>query len=148
MTDNRPKGSFAKLMSSPAPVIIANGANFQKSSKPESQKTSNPELQNTGSGIPEIQISRNPVNQKALKRETYTKATYRLCDEALDAIEHTKRLLRRQYKTKVNLEEIAEEAIIAMYKDLLENKEKSKIIASFSGNTEIQKDGNPASNNS
>src|SRR5690242_15350374 len=61
---------------------------FQKTGGLETQNTSIPEYQHTI--IPETQKSRipeNPALAKPAKREFYTKATYRLCDEALDAIE-------------------------------------------------------------
>lgn len=148
MTDTKPKGTFAKLMSSPIPEIISSEANIQKSGIPENQNTVITENIATKPQVPEFQQTRIPANQKILKRETYTKATYRLCDEAIDAIEHAKRLLRRQYKIKVNLEEIAEEAILKAYKDLISNKEKSALVATFSGKPAKQKTRIPENNNS
>lgn len=153
MTDTKPKGSFAKLMSSSTPDEAENEASFQKTRIPENQNSRNTANASIQPPMPEFQKSGFPANQKVFnqkifKRETYTKATYRLCDEAIDAIEHAKRLLRRQYKIKVNLEEIAEEAILKTYKDLITNKEKSNLVATFSGKPENQKDGIPENNNS
>src|ERR1035437_8182189 len=65
----------------------------QETGKPGNQQTSMPESQNTGS------------------RAEYTKVTYRLSPEAIDAINEVKRVLRREYKIKASLEEIAEEEI-------------------------------------
>jgi hypothetical protein len=48
----------------------------------------------------------------------------------------------------VNLEEIAEEAILAAYKDLLSKKEKSMLATTFSGKQETQKSSNPDLQNS
>jgi hypothetical protein len=140
----KPKGTFAKLMASSPP---------QEEKPPAPAVASNPETQNTG--IPEnknsrkqetisqaqkpaIQKTRIPENKKFSKREFYTKATYRLCDEALDAVEDAKRVLKREYKVKVNLEEIVETAILETYKDLLENKGKSLLVSKYSGNPETQ----------
>jgi protein tyrosine/serine phosphatase len=159
MTDTKPKGTFAKLMSSsPTPVQQKEDPEFQKSRKQEPQQTSIPENKITGNQEttqkipqpqnPEIQNSRKPEPQKFVKREFFTKATYRLCDEALDAIEDAKKILKRQYKIKVNLEEIAEEAILAAYKDLLNKQEKSILVTTFSGKQEIQKSSNSYSQNS
>jgi hypothetical protein len=119
-----------------------------KPQSPAGQFSGNPEFKNSSnletqkSGLPEIQKSRIPENQttsKPGKREFFTKATYRLCDEALDAIEDAKKVLKRQYGLKVNLEEIVETAVLSAYKDLADNKEKSTLVTKYSGNPENQK---------
>jgi hypothetical protein len=73
----------------------------------------------------------DPVSPLAVNRARYAKATYRLSPVALDAIEESKRLLRRQYGIKVNLEEIAEEAILAAYRDLIDNAQHSHLVQTF-----------------
>lgn len=72
-------------------------------------------------------------------RASYQKATYRLSPEALEAIEDAKRILRRQHSIKVNLEEIAEEAILAAYRDLEKNKQASNLVNKFAGKRVKQK---------
>src|SRR4051812_10040483 len=79
---------------------------LQKARKQDLQKTIIPETQK--SGLPESHISRNQEIQNPAKREFYTKVTYRICDEAVDALEDAKKHLKRQYKLKVNMEEIVE----------------------------------------
>lgn len=117
----------------------------QNSGNQENQNTRNLEINNSSnieyqnSGIPENKSSRKQGSQNTSKREFFTKATYRLCDEALDAIGDAKNVLRRQYKLKVNLEEIVETAVLKAYKDLVDNKEKSILVSKYSGNQENQK---------
>jgi vacuolar-type H+-ATPase subunit I/STV1 len=82
---------------------------------------------------PELQNARNPESQQSGSRAEYTKATYRLSPEALEAIDDAKRILRRRYQAKVSLEEIAEEAILAAYRDLLDNQQSSMLANKFSG---------------
>jgi len=59
-----------------------------------------------------------------------------LCDEALDAIDDAKKVLKRRYQLKVNLEEIVETAVLAAYHDLEENGEKSLLVTTYSRNPE------------
>jgi hypothetical protein len=112
---------------------------------PESQNSREPEIHNSrfpeeqNSGKPEPQNAGNPVIQNSAKREFYTKGTYRLCDEALDSIGDAKKILRRQYGVKVNMEEVVEAAILAAYGDLVKNKDKSSLVKKYSGNPEFQK---------
>jgi hypothetical protein len=108
----------------------------KKARHPDTQKTSIPEIQSSGS--PESHTSRNPEIQNATKREFYTKVTYRICDEAVDALEDAKKHLKRQYKLKVNMEEIVETAIIEIYKDLTQKRENSVLVSKYSGNPENQ----------
>jgi hypothetical protein len=117
----------------------------QNSRKPEPQKSRtpvnsisrNPDSQNIGN--PEPQETGIPENQNYMKREFFTKGTYRLCDEALDAIGDAKKVLRRQYGVKVNMEEIVEAAILDAYRDLVKNNEKSNLVQRYSGNPEIRR---------
>jgi len=125
--DNTPQ---AKSQNASNPVI-------QNTGNPENKFSRNPETISQAQ-IPEIQHSRNPAIQNFSKRELFTKATYRLCDEALDAVGDAKRILKRQYKVKVNLEEIVETAILDAYKDLIRNKGKSSLVSKYSGNPENQ----------
>jgi hypothetical protein len=108
----------------------------QDSRKPENLISRNVDIQKPR--IPETQKSSIQEIQKPAKREFYTKATYRLCDEALDAVGSAKNILRRQYKLKVNLEEIVETAVLQAYRDLVENKEKSVLVSTYSGIPENQ----------
>ena len=75
--------------------------------------------------IPERQIASIPA--------VLIKATYRLSAEAIEAIEDAKRILRRQYNLRVNLETIAEQAILAAYNDLLENQQASTLVTKLTG---------------
>jgi hypothetical protein len=119
-------------------------AKEENSGIPEIKKTRNQEnknsrnLENKLSSNPENQNSGIPENKNYPKREFFTKATYRLCDEALDALEDAKRILKRKYNAKVNLEEIVETAILEVHKDLIQNEEKSQLVSKYSGNQENQ----------
>ncbi len=90
-------------------------------------------LESQQAGIPENQQSSVAEGQSAGNRAGYPKATYRLSPQALEAIDEAKRILRRQHNTRVSLEEIAEEAILAAYNDLLENQENSMLASKFTG---------------
>jgi hypothetical protein len=109
---------------------------IQKTRKPDIKQTSLPEFLN--SGFPDNQKARIQEIQNVTKREFYTKVTYRICDEAVDALEDAKKHLKRQYKLKVNMEEIVETAIIELYKDLTQQGEKSVLVSKYSGNPEDQ----------
>jgi hypothetical protein len=109
---------------------------FQRPSILENQQSSSTENLNTS--IPEIQKPRVPVIQNSAKRAFFTKATYRLCDEALAAVDDAKNILKRQYKVKVNLEEIVETAVLEIFRDLTENKDNSILVTKYSGNPETQ----------
>jgi hypothetical protein len=71
-----------------------------------------------------------PVTQKALRSsDAYTKVTYRLSNEAVQAAEDMKALLKRRYGFKrVNLEEIVEEALLAAQRDLEEHQEQGFLV--------------------
>ena len=60
----------------------------------------------------------------------------RLCQFFLDALEDAKRILKRKYNAKVNLEEIVETAILEMHKDLIQNEGKAHLVSKYSGNPE------------
>jgi phage gp29-like protein len=83
-------------------------------------------------GKPGNQNASNVDDQRETGRSSLGKATYRLSQEALDEIDDAKRILRRQYQLKVSLEEIAEEAIRAVYQDLLENQHASILVSQLS----------------
>ena len=108
----------------------------KKARQPDPKKTSIPESQN--SGFPDNQKTRIQEIQNVTKREFYAKVTYRICDEAVDALEDAKKHLKRQYKLKVNMEEIVETAIIEIYKDLTQQGKKSVLVSKYSGNPEDQ----------
>ena len=76
---------------------------------------------------------------------SYVKVTYRLSPTAVDAIEEAKRILRRQYHLKASLEEIAEEAILAAYRDLLENQHASNLARQLSSKPANKKASKPVS---
>jgi hypothetical protein len=113
----------------------------QKTSIPENKYSSNTEtqqaskLENQDTSIP----ADVPESQDAGNRNRYPKVTYRLSPDAIDAIDEAKRILRRQYKLKASLVEIAEEAIIAACNDLLDNQNASNLVNKFSGKLENKK---------
>ncbi len=74
--------------------------------------------------------SSNPAIQKALRSsDAYTKVTYRLSNEAVQATEDMKALLKRRYGFKrVNLEEVVEEALLAAQRDLEEHQEQGFLV--------------------
>ena len=106
----------------------------QKAGKPKSQHASMPENQHPE--IPAVQVPGSSASQHPDmpdlepngNRSKYPKATYRLSPEAVEAIDEAKRLLRRRHQIKASLEEIAEEAILAAYRDLLENQHASFLV--------------------
>ncbi len=103
----------------------------------ESQQASNLDNQNTN--ISESWNSDLPDAPQVGNRAGYPKATYRLSPEALEAIDDAKRVLRRRYQAKVTLEEIAEEAILAAYRDLLENQDTSFLASKFAGTSKMRR---------
>ncbi len=77
----------------------------------------------------ENQITSKPEKQKPDRAgEGYTKATYRVRNEATDAVEDMRLLLKRTYGIKALREEIVEEAILAAQRDLVENREASFLV--------------------
>ena len=82
-----------------------------------------------------------PDDQHAGGRAHYQKVTYRLSAEAIEAIDDAKRVLRRQYKLKASLEEIADKAILAAYADLLANQHASFLVSQLSSKMVSQQDG-------
>lgn len=75
-------------------------------------------------------LSSKPATQKALRSsDAYTKVTYRLSNEAVQAAEDMKALLKRRYGFKrVNLEEVVEEALLAAQRDLEEHQEQGFLV--------------------
>lgn len=104
----------------------------------ENQQASNLEIQHVS--MPESRNSNVPDVPQVGNRAGYSKATYRLSPEALEAIDDAKRVLRRRYQAKVTLEEIAEEAILAAYRDLLENQDTSLLASQFTGKSKTRRE--------
>jgi hypothetical protein len=75
-------------------------------------------------------LSSKPATQKAIRSsDAYTKVTYRLSNEAVQAAEDMKALLKRRYGFKrVNLEEVVEEALLAAQRDLEEHQEQGFLV--------------------
>lgn len=132
MANKRPPMTFPELESRGRRAILRTTEEVQA----EEQL-----LETQEAGNPEIQKSIFQESQQASKRADYTKVTYRLSPEAIDAIEQAKRELRRRHHVKATLEEIAEEAILAAYQDLLENQESSNLANKFSRKPERRKYG-------
>jgi len=118
----------------------------------ETHEVPMPESQNAGmpanqlSSIPANQLSSTLVSQHAGKpalqqtgatkvpaHVTATeKVTYRFHAEGKYAVEDMKTILVRKHGIKASLEEIAEEAILIAYEDLLENQHASKLASKLS----------------
>ena len=121
----------------PAPNSAKNqrNVNHQQSSMPESQNA----------GIPEKQQSSMPVFQHAgnldtQKHTTATeKVTFRFHPAGKYAIEDIKTTLARKQGIKASFELIAEEAILIVYEDLLENQNASKLAMRLSSMPENKK---------
>ena len=92
----------------------------------EIKKSRNQEIKKSGDGD-EVELPTN-VSIDPADRATYTKSTYRLRTEALNALDDMKRVLKRQYGIKVNLELLVEEAILESYRDLREHGEESAVL--------------------
>ena len=71
-------------------------------------------------------------------RPTLRKVTYRFAPEAVEAVHDMKRILRREYGIRVNLEEIVERAVLHAYQDLQENQKASFLANQLSGKQENQ----------
>ncbi|GEM_PF-6770953 len=146
MTNRRPKISFPELEARGKHAILRSSEEVraeeamlasQDAAISESQDARLPANQQSGtSAARELESS---IAQRADNRDSYTKVTYRISTQALDAIEDAKRLLRRQYGVRVSLEDIAEQAILAAYTDLLENQHASTLVSQFAGNPARQK---------
>lgn len=87
----------------------------QQASNMASQYSGNTELQHAG---------KTKVSDTITATE---KVTYRFHPEGKYAVEDMKTILARKYGIKASLEEIAEEAILLAYEDLLENQHASKL---------------------
>ena len=88
---------------------------FQQAGKPESQQTGIPASQQTG----KTRVATNTTSTE--------KVTYRFHSEGKYAVEDMKTILSRKHGIKASLEEIAEEAILLAYEDLLANQHSSKL---------------------
>jgi hypothetical protein len=126
----KPKGTFAKLMSS-SPTPAEPKPVQQHASKPASQHSGNPDIQQASK--PASQTSGEPAirqtgNTRVPNHVTATaKVTYRFHAEGKYAVEDMKTILARKHGIKASLEEIAEESILLAYEDLLENQHASKL---------------------
>jgi len=94
-------------------------------------------------GLPANQQSGNPVDptsgREAVDRGAYMKATYRVCPEAVEAIDEIKRRLRVQLGRRVTYEEIAEAALVGALDDLVKNRDSSFLARWISGDPEVRK---------
>src|SRR5215469_8625347 len=77
-----------------------------------------------------VQTSK-PVNKDHKASANYPKVTYQLDPDVIDMLDDTKRILKKQFKLKVSLNAIVEEAIRMACEDLEENKETSKLVNLF-----------------
>jgi hypothetical protein len=102
----------------------------------ESKKPGNEEIKI--SREEEIKKSRNQEKKKN-KRTDYQKVNYRLSPEALEHLEDIVIALKRTYGVKALREEVVEEAIEAVYRELQEQKEHSSLVQILSRNQEVKK---------
>jgi hypothetical protein len=98
-------------------------------------------LENQNAGMPENKKSSKQAFQYSRKQEiqqtgktkipsmvtALEKVTFRFHAEGKYAVEDMKTILIRKHGIKASLEEIAEEAILLAYEDLLENQNASKL---------------------
>jgi hypothetical protein len=125
IADELDQSAFFRQQSSPPPTT----ATAPISANAELQKSVN--LQKQKSAIAE--------NQRALQRKSYDKTSYRLCPEAFDAIENTKRLLKRKFGIKATFEDIAEIALILINEDLEAKGEECELVKRLSAILQMQK---------
>src|SRR5689334_8923430 len=111
---DKPKGKGA-ILRTPEEIAAENELFDVDADTQEIQESSSEDF--NISGNQELWKNKKELDKAAL-RASYPKGTYRLSPEALEAIEDIKRLIRRQYKGKILLEEVVEEAVIAAYHDL------------------------------
>ncbi len=119
---------------SPASPPVESGSlvpeeDFQIATIQESQQSGLQETQHAGN-LEKSGSAEAPTRPRS-PRAAYTKVSYRLSDAAIEAIEDAKRILRRQYKLKVDLEEIAEAAILELFADLAQNQGESMLVQRF-----------------
>ena len=107
----------------------------QKTSKPASQHASNMASQKAGNTAIQ-QTGKIKVPEHITATE---KVTYRFHAEGKYAVEDMKTILARKHGIKASLEEIAEEAILLAYEDLLENQHASKLASRLTRIPENQK---------
>lgn len=140
MASKRPTLTFPELEGRGRRAILRSADEVQaEAALLEQQKTSNPE--NQQSRKPEHRHAGPPEGpaEAGASRVGYPKATYRLCPDAIEAIEDAKRLLRRRYGARVTLEEIAEVAILHAARDLDENQETSMLAGRFASKPDRRK---------
>jgi len=113
-----------------SPIKKSDGKN-ENASNPAIQQSGKPDIQHASN--PAIQTSGTTALQQAGKMiapdhiTATEKVTYRFHSKGKYAIEDIKTILARKYGIKASLEEIAEESILIVYEDLLENKNASKL---------------------
>lgn len=105
----------------------------------EQEQAGDPEVRQSGS--PAIRIGAD----EGVDRGAFMKATYRICPEAVEAIDELKRRLRRQLGRRVTYEEIAEAALVGALDDLTKNRESSFLARWMSGDPEVRQSGSPES---
>lgn len=91
------------------------------------------------SSFEEMKKRGNEEVRPTTKRDTYKKVNYRLCPEAIEAIEDTKLLLQRKYKIKATYEDIAEVIILEAYQDLLTTGKESMLVRILSSHEDLKK---------
>ncbi len=82
------------------------------------------------------------VSKETSKRVEYPKVTYQLNPTITDMLQDAKIALLRQYRQKVSLAEIVEEAIQHVCTDLQENKETSILVTKFTSK-QVNKEFSP-----
>ncbi len=123
----------------PADTAQAQMPANQQASIPETQQAGNMENKQAGktaiqqTGKQESRKAGVPASQTTSTSPTLQKVTYRLSPGTIDAIEDVKLLLRRQYKIKASLEEIADVVIYEACREMLENPKKSMLVNKFAG---------------
>ncbi len=106
----------------------------QEPGKQETLQTRKQESKETSSSGKK-RSSKSTVSPTPASTE-YKKATYKMSEEALDALDDSKRLLRREFGFKASLESIVEAAILDAYHDLQENNKTSFLVNWFAGKQE------------
>lgn len=97
-------------------------------------------------GLPESRTSGNPdglTSREGVDRTAFMKATYRICPEAVEAIDEIKRRLRGHLGRRITYEEIAEASLVAALDDLTKNRDSSFLVRWISGDPGIRKSAEP-----
>ena len=128
MNDTIQKSPFARLDTS-----------LMRSTKPQPKPEIGTSVKNKETSLQGNQETRKLVNKETVKqvyketskRGEYPKVTYQLNPTVTNVLQDTKIALQRQYKLKVTLADIVEEAIQHFCTDLQENKETSFLVTLF-----------------